>query len=165
MAYATDGCLGVDLTATVTGTGTSSDEGNEFQLGKRITATDGSVYLYVHAAGAIDQYDFVSIDENFEATALADAGGAAGHILGVAQVAVADNAFAWVAIEGTNINGNILASCAADTEALWTTATAGHVDDATSAGAVRLVGVVAVAAAAGANTNKEVIMRNARFQS
>lgn len=165
MAFLTNGIIGADLTATPAGTGTSSDEGNEFALGTRAETNDGGIAVYVHAAGAIDQYDFVSIDENFEATALADDGGAAGHMVGVAQVALADNDFGWVHIEGTNIKGNVLASCAADTEALFTTGTAGHVDDATSAGAIRLVGVVLVAAAAGANTNKEIIMRNARFQS
>lgn len=165
MTYALDGKIGVDTTAVVAGTGTSSDEGDDFTLGECHTTPDGGTVMRVHAAAAIDQYDFVSIDENFEATALADAGGAAGHMLGVAQVAIADNEFAWVYVEGTNINGNILASCAADTEALWTSATDGHVDDATSAGAVRLEGVVVVAAAASANTNKEIIMRNARFVS
>jgi hypothetical protein len=165
MTYSTDGKIGVDIDAVVAGSGTSSDQGNDFELGTRSFTPDGGIVMYVHASGAIDQYDFVSIDENFEATALADAGGAAGHMIGVAQIAVADNAFAWVYVEGTNISGNILASCAADTEALWTSGTAGHVDDATSAGAVRLNGVVAVTAAAAANTNKEVIIRSARFVS
>lgn len=164
MAYITDGTMGVDLDVTTAGTTTDGADA-KFALGERHSGTDNTVWVYVQAAGAIDQYDFVSIDEDYQATALADAGGAAGHILGCAQIAFADNDFGWVAIEGTNINGNILAFCAADTEALWTTATAGHVDDATSAGAVRLVGVVAVAAAAGAATNKEIIMHNARFQS
>lgn len=140
-------------------------DGRAFAPGNRFTDHEGNVYVYVQAAGAVDQYDFVSIDEDYQATALADAGGAAGHMLGCAQVAFADNDYGFVAVHGTNIKGNILASCAADTEALYTTATAGHVDDATSAGAVRLVGVVAVAAAAAANTNKEIIMSNARFQS
>lgn len=165
MGYLTNGIIGADLTETVAGTGTSSDQGNEFALGTKATGTDGTLYLYVHAAGAVDQYDFVSVDENFEATALADAGGAAGHMLGVSQVAASDNDFFWVAVEGTNIKGNVLASCAADTESLWTTGTAGHVDDATSAGAVRLVGVSVVAAAAAANTNKEIIMHNAKFSA
>lgn len=164
MAYLTSGVIGVNLTETTAGT-TTDGEDAQFTLGQCHGGTDHTKWMYVQAAGAIDQYDFVSIDENFQATALADAGGAAGHILGVAQVAFADNEFGWVAVEGTNINGNVLASCAADTEALFTTATAGHVDDATSAGAVRLVGVVAVTAAAGAATNREIIMHNARFQS
>jgi len=167
MSFITSGVIGVNLTETVAGTGTLSDQGNQYKVGTIALADEGQTFMYVHAAGAVDQYDFVSIDEDGEATALADAGGAAGHTLGVAQTALADNDFGWVCVDAPKggVNGNILASCAADTEALFTTGTAGHVDDATSAGAIRLVGVVAVAAAPAANTNKEIIMRNARFQS
>lgn len=165
MAYAVNGLAGVDLTETVAGTGTSNDEGNEWPLGHCVQTNEGQTYMYVHASGAIDQYDFVGIDEEGEAVALVDAQGAAGHTLGVAQVAFADNAFGWVCVDAPrgNVNANVLASCAADTESLWTTATAGHVDDATSGGAVRLEGVRLVAAAAGAATNREVSMSNAKF--
>lgn len=165
MTYATDGALGIDVDAVFAGTGTSNDEEDQYTLGDKHNTPDGGEVIRVHAAAAIGQYDFVTIDENFEATALGDAGGEAGHILGVAQVAIADNEFAWVYLEGTNIKGNFLASCAADTEALFTNAEAGHLEDATSADAVLVVGIVAVTAAAGNNTNREIIMRSARFQS
>ena len=165
MAFLTNGTIGADLTALVAGTGTSSNEGNQFALGTKAPGSNGTTWMYVHASGAIDQYDFVSIDENGEATAMADASGTALHTPGVAQVAFADNDFGWVCIDAPmgNVNGNILASCAADTDGLYTTATAGHLDDATSAGAVRVYGIHAVAAAAGAATNKEVMIQSARF--
>lgn len=155
MGHATGSILGVTVGSTHTEA--------KFALMTTSPYTDGGTVMYVQASGAIDQYDFVSIDENGQATALANAGGAAGHMLGCAQVAFADNDYGWVFIEGANFNGNGLASCAADTESLWTTGTAGHIDDATSAGAVRLNGVVFVTAVAAAATNREVIMRNARF--
>lgn len=167
MAYANSGCVGVDLTAVIAGTGTSSDEGNQFSLGTRVTDNNGVEYMYIHAATAIDQYDFVTVDENGECSTLGDAGGAAGHTLGAAQVAIANNEFGWVVIDAPmgNARGNIKASCAADTESLYTNTTAGHVDDATTADAILIVGVVAVTAAAGNDTNREIIMRSARFQS
>lgn len=165
MAYFVKGQIGVDLTVTTAGTGTSSDEGGLFHLGDTVETNEGQTFQYVHASGAIDQYDFVSIDENNEATALADAGGAAGHGIGAAQVALADNAFGWVCINAPSggVRGNILASCVADVGVLYTTATAGHLDDATSGGAIITRGIVSVASAAAAATNKEVIMVNPSF--
>ena len=122
MGHATGSILGVTVGSTHTEA--------KFALMTTSPYTDGGTVMYVQASGAIDQYDFVSIDENGQATALANAGGAAGHMLGCAQVAFADNDYGWVFIEGANFNGNGLASCAADTESLWTTGTAGHIDDA-----------------------------------
>lgn len=149
--------VGIDLEATPTDA--------EHTLGFVVDGNDNTRWVYVQASGAINQYDFVTLDENFQATALADAGGAAGHVLGVAQVAFADNDYGFVAIEGTNIKGNFKASCAADNESLYTNTTSGHLDDASTADAILVVGVVAVVAPGAADTNKEIIMRSPRFQS
>ncbi|MGI9383869.1 MAG: hypothetical protein ACR2PO_12010 [Methyloligellaceae bacterium] len=150
---------GVDLTATPAGTGTSSDEGNEFPLGTRVMTADAGEYIFVHASGAITQYDAVGIDENFEAAALTKAIADDGHIVGFAQVAFADNDFGWVAHRGSNISVRLAASCAADVT-LYTTATAGVLDD-TAASQTAVNGVVAVAAAsAGGVSTKEIIATN-----
>lgn len=156
MAYATDGTLGVNLTQLVAGTGTNSDRGNQIALGQRVIASDGSAWVYVHAGAAITQYSWVAIDENWEAVmgtkALADAG----YQVGFAQVAFSDNDFGWVCVHGPgSINVRVLASCAADVQ-LYTTSTAGALDD-TSASQTLLRGVVLVAAATNTASTRECI--------
>lgn len=132
----TTGLLGVALTDTPTAAAHT--------LGTRVMADDGQEYVYVQASGAISQYDFVGIDENFQAAALTKAIADDGHAIGVAQVAFADNDYGWIATRGHNLTGNVLGSAAADVP-LYTSATAGALDD-TSASQTKIDGVVAVAA-------------------
>lgn len=144
MAFVTGGTIGVNLSGTKAATGTNLDQGAEFALGQRVTATDGSEWVYVQAGAAITQYSWVAIDENFQAVmgtkALADAG----HGVGFAQVAFADNDFGWVAVNAPgNISVRVLAACAADVQ-LYTSGTAGALDD-TSASQTLIRGVVIVA--------------------
>lgn len=155
MAYVTSGIAGTNLTKLTTGT-TTNGEGAEFALGTRCTATDGSAWVYVQAGAAITQYSWLAIDENFQAVmgtkALADAG----HEIGFAQVAFADNDMGWVCVHGPgNITARVLASCAADVQ-LYTTGTAGALDD-TSASQTLIRGVVIVAAATNTASNREAI--------
>ncbi len=150
MAYLVDGTVGVDLTTTPTTA--------EFTLGQQHTGTDSTVWVYVQASGAITQYDTVAIDENFQAAALTDTLAGSGHSIGFAQVAFTDNDYGWVATEGTNIQCRVAASCVQDTK-LYSFTIAGVLDDASSAGAVGIHGVVAVASVSTATTNTEIIAR------
>ena len=154
------GFPGVKLDEAIAGSGTSSDEGNEFKLGTVVTLDDGGEAIYVHAGGAVAVNDFVAIDENFEVAAITAALALVGHGIGVAaDVALADNEFGWVRKSGTNFSGNTLASCAADIS-LYTSGTAGKLDDQSS-GSTRIDGVVAVtAASAGGVTAVELISMN-----
>ncbi len=137
MAYATDGMIGASLAKTSTTA--------EHNLGQNIRATDNSIWVYVQANGAITQYDAVGIDENFQAAALTKTMADSGHGVGFAQVAFADNEYGWVASHAPgNVSVRCAASCAADVN-LYTTATAGVLDD-TSASQTLLRGVVLVAA-------------------
>lgn len=140
------GKLGIDLTETPT----SATHG----LGESFIGGDGTKWLYVQASGAIDQYDAVGIDENYQAQAMVKSLADDGWRVGFAQVAFADNDYGWVAIEGSNIKCNVKTSCAADV-ALYTSGTVGHLDDS-STGQTKIDGVVAVAAVTAA-TNTEVI--------
>lgn len=153
--YSINPIAGVDLATTKAGTGTSFDEGAEFPLGTRVSGPDGTEWMYVHASGAITQYDAVGIDENFEAAALTKAIADDGHTIGFAQVAFTDNDFGWVALRGSNINVRLAASCAADVS-LYTTSTAGVLDD-TSASQTKVNGVVAVAAATNTVSSREAL--------
>lgn len=140
------GLLGVDPADTPTSQG--------FVLGSEYCDEFGTTYWYVHANGAITQYDAVGIDEDFECAALTKAIADDGWRIGFAQVAFADNDYGWVAITGSNIRCRLAASCAADV-ALYTTATAGVLDDATTS-QTKVEGVVSVTTITAA-TNAEVI--------
>ena len=154
MAYVTDGKVGIDLTKKTTGT-TTDGAGAEFALGTKVTASDGSNWVYVQAGAAITQYSWVAIDENYQAVmgtkALADAG----HEVGFAQVAFSDNDMGWVCVNGKNITARVLASCAADVQ-LYTSGTAGALDD-TSASQTLIRGCVLVTAATNTASSREVI--------
>lgn len=121
--------------------------------------SSGTEWVYVQAAGSIAQYDFLSIDENYQAVGMTLTTAALGHMVGIAQVAMADNEWAFVARRGTDIQGNTLTSCLPDAQ-LWATATAGHLDDASvSAGSIKVQGIVIVATQSGSAGNQEVIAK------
>ena len=138
MSFLNDGTIGVNLGATPSTT-------SEFTLGASHTGTDGTKWLYVKSAGAISQYDYVTVDEDMVATQGAKAGVDDGHIVAFAQVAFsAADEYGWVALAGTGISTNVLGSCAADV-ALYTSGTAGALDDS-STSQTKIDGVVLVTA-------------------
>jgi len=127
---------------------------SEFNLGECASGTSSSQWTYVQASGAITQYDAVGIDENHQAASLTKAIADDGHFIGFAQVAFADNEYGWVATAGSDIQCLLLISCAADV-ALYTSATAGSLDDS-STSQTKIDGVVSVATITAA-TSAEVI--------
>ena len=121
--------IGVNFTETIAGTGTSSNQGNQFALGTKVMATYNQEWTYVHAAEAIARYKWVGIDETFEASLLTAALVAAGYQIGVADaVALANDDFGWVATKGANLTASVSAATAVDTQ-LYTTSTAGQLSD------------------------------------
>lgn len=109
-------------------------------------------FVFVQADGAIAQYAFVKITNAGQAAEATDA--IAGPIqIGVAQVAAANDEYLWVWVggpmgggTGKGIKGKILTGYVAG-NALYTTATAGCADDATSTD--KLNGVVGLAGTSG----------------
>jgi hypothetical protein len=98
--------------------------------------TDGA-WMFVKASAAVAQYAFVLITDTFTAAETSGASTIVQHV-GVAQVALLINEFAWVWIGGAagggvgkGIKGKIAASYVANTP-LLTTAAAGVADDAGS---------------------------------
>jgi len=84
----------------------------------------------------------------------------AGHIIAVApRQIIADNSFFWACTRGANIPLRVGASCAADVN-LWTTATAGRLDDTSGGSHVVVLGVKIVTAAS-ASTSAANSIRNA----
>ena len=96
-------------------------------------------FVFVQADGAIDQYGFVKIEADGQAAMLTTTNaGSQALLVGVAQVALADNEYGWVWIGGPmgggvgkGIKGKVAAGFVAKAN-LNTTATAGVADDAST---------------------------------
>jgi hypothetical protein len=109
-------------------------------------------FVFVQADGAIDQYAFVKIEQDGQAAMLNQTNdGTEGLLVGVAQVAAADNEYLWVWVGGLNgggvgngIKGKVAANYVAKKN-LYTTATSGVADDDTTAPAVKIAYVVGLA--------------------
>jgi hypothetical protein len=118
------------------------------------SSTEGE-FVFVQADGAIDQYAFVKIEQDGQAAMLTTTNaGSQGLLIGVAQIAAADNEYLWVWIGGVNgggvgkgIMGKIAASYVAKNN-LFTTATAGVADDASTTKIAYVVGLAATTGAA-----------------
>lgn len=118
----------------------------EHALGTVATGTDGTEWVYCISSGAITQFQAVGINEDFDAYSLTTALAAQSDKIGFAQIAFAAGEYGWIATRGTNIKVRTKASAAADAQ-LWTTASAGVLDDATAAAALKIDGIVLVSAA------------------
>lgn len=118
-----------------------ADETPQFGLGDSFEK-DGSIWRYVQANGAISQYDCVWIDDDWQAAKITYAltgSNAYPSKAGVAQFAFTDNYYGWVWTSGGGTGSGIyvtcLALCAADVK-LYTSATAGAIDDASASQAL-----------------------------
>ena len=163
MSYTTNGMIGIDLDAVTAGT-TTDGANAKYTLGTRAAGNNNSEWIYVQAAEAISTTTkepfALAVDENFQARKLTKALAIVGHIIAVAPAQIiADNAFFWACTRGTNIPLRVAVSCAADVN-LWTTATAGRLDD-TSGGSHRVVLGIKIVTAASASTSASNTVRNA----
>ncbi|MCR4339648.1 MAG: hypothetical protein NUW01_07150 [Gemmatimonadaceae bacterium] len=153
MTYAIDGSLGIDYTLTPTTA--------DFTVGQTSRGSDGTIWMYVHANGAISQYDFVTIDQDGEAVPLVSGNAASGYRIGCAQVAFADNDYGWVVITALGgINGKIITGATAGTKLFATSLTtiAGQLHNLSTLGTyIRGVANV-VTSATSVSTNPECIM-------
>ena len=118
------------------------------------SSPDGD-FVLVQADGAIDQYAFVKIEADGQAAMLTTTNaGSQGLLVGVAQVAAADNEYLWVWVggiaaggTGSGIKGKVAANYVAKNN-LNTTATAGVADDASTTKISYVVGVASTTPAA-----------------
>lgn len=130
----------------------------EFALGTRVFA-NGTEFQYVKSGEAISQYMSVAIDEDYLAKKLTLALCDAKHKWGAAQVAFsASLQYGWVAVAGSNFNILVKLSCAADA-ALFTTSSAGVLDDTSTSGV--LLGVTIVTSATSSATQAEEALASA----
>lgn len=143
--------LGISEDDVVASTGTPAHAVGT--LGANTTSDGTKIYLYVHAAEAITGAGYMCVvDSDGEAemldTTSSAPGAGAGCRVGAAQTDVADNEWFWIQVYG---KGSIrtLASAALGTE-LTSSATAGAVDDATTAGLEVINGLTLGTATGGA---------------
>lgn len=131
----------------------------KFGLGEKAKIGD-IIYRYVKVSTSLTRYGFYLLDEDFlVGAALSQSNDTAGAVLCVPQVAIDGSAtaqYGWVATGGNGFRGNVLASCAADA-ALYTTATAGSLDD-TATSASLIPGLKALTAVTGAgDTDMQIV--------
>lgn len=122
-----------------------------FELGTIVPLSDGGEAVYCKASGDVSQYAVCGINEDFDVYMMTRALGVQSDRIGLPQIAIESSQYGWVHTRGSNIKVRTKASAAADAQ-LWTTASAGVVDDATSTGANKIDGMVLVAAAGTAAT-------------
>lgn len=137
------GSFGVNYKKTFTGT----DAPLPAQVGAVGSLVEGE-FVFVQADGAIDQYGFVKIEADGQAAMLTTTNAGSQNLLvGVAQVAAADNEYFWVWVggirgggTGKGIKGKILTGYVAKNN-LFTTATAGVADDTSTTKISYVVGL------------------------
>ncbi|MFO0201735.1 MAG: hypothetical protein ACK528_01245 [Alphaproteobacteria bacterium] len=111
------------------------------------SSTEGE-FVFVQADGAVDQYAFVKIEADGQVAMLTTTNaGSQGLLVGVAQVAAANNEYLWVWVGGLNgggagkgIKGKILTGYVAKNN-INTTATAGVADDTSTTKIAYVVGL------------------------
>lgn len=149
--------LGASVSETPADSDADKFERGGHAVGTRYTDHRGYEYIYVHANGAISQYDFVVFDETFEAYELTTALAIDHPSGGVAQVAAADNDYLWLLVKGVG-QVNALALCAAEVQ-LYSSGTAGHLDDA-DASQHAIIGIRLSAAVGGAPASAACYLDN-----
>jgi hypothetical protein len=112
-----------------------------FKLGTTVNLDDGGQAVYVQAASTVSQYAAVSVLADGTVVPLTSTNSADCKRVGFAQVSLASLEYGWVHLGG-KVLVNLAANCA-DAVPLYTTATAGVLDDATVSGGL-VAGLVAV---------------------
>lgn len=119
------------LTSSVIGVNlTQVDTTAQFTPGTLVNLADGGQAMYVKSStSALSTYAAVSIGQNGVATMLTTTNGGASPRVGFAQTSIATSAYGWVQLGG-QVQVNVAAQCSSSVP-LFTTSTAGVLDDAT----------------------------------
>ena len=157
--YITDGKIGVDLTATYASTSAGSTTLFPVTPGTRVNTTNNGVYVFARAESIISQFDAVIMSTYADSASstpvlravpvtTTNAAALGYNMVGFAQTAIASSYYGWIGINGI-LQVNLLVACQPKVP-LYTTATAGKLDDATvSAGYIQ--GIVANTSATSAS--------------
>jgi hypothetical protein len=157
--YVTDGKIGIDLTATYASTSAGSTTLFPVTPGTRVNTSNNGVYMFVRAESDIAAYDAVIMStfaDSASPTAVmravpvttTNAAALGYNMVGFAQNAIASSYYGWVGLNGL-LKVSLLIACNPKVP-LYTTATAGKLDDATvSSGFIQ--GIVANTSATSAS--------------
>lgn len=118
-------------TSAVIGTRVNLEDGTSDRkaiVGTTVVLSDGGLAMYVSALSTISTFMAVGIDGDGNAYPLTTTNSATSKKIGFAQVSIASAAFGWVQLSGKP-KVAVLASCS-DNVPLYTTSTAGSLDDA-----------------------------------
>lgn len=156
MTYAVSPVLGVDITSTSSlQSGSSTVYVPEWGIGSKAITSDCGEHVYIKAGAAITAGDVVQITMSTGSatgitTLLADANTTtAGQLIGVANTTLASAQHGWACLRGVPYAGiNVAASCVRGSP-LYTTTTAGQLDD-TSSSSHLIAGIELTATATGA---------------
>ena len=140
MSISTSALIGVALDYT--------DTTPSFGTGTVVNLSDGGQAVYVQAASTVSTYMAVSVRVDNTVVPLTTTNSAHSKAIGFAQTSIASAYYGWVQLGGKP-RVNVLIACQPNVP-LFTTATAGSLDDATvTAGLV--AGLVATTSAASAS--------------
>lgn len=151
MPFPTSGAAGINLASTY-----ASGTTPPMTVGTKTDASDGSQYMMIRATSTIAQYDAVTIINTSSATGasigcvpLTTTNAVLSARIAFAQTAITSGDYGWVALSGHNLRVKTLIGCNPAVP-LYTTATAGSLDDGiASAGYV--LGVVLMSSATSAS--------------
>lgn len=139
MAISTSNVAGVALGST--------DTTAQFATGTVVNLNDGGQAVYVQAASSVAQYDAVAVLSNNTVVPVTTTNSASSKRVGFAQTSIASGSYGWVQTGGVPVV-KLAASCLPNVP-LYTTATAGTLDDAVVSGGL-VAGIVATVSASGA---------------
>lgn len=113
-------------------------QGKGFGLLDSAEDHSGRAYRYALSTDTIAQYDCAIVDSSGYARAITSTLAQGGGIIGIAQGTMSSGYYGWVQVRGAT-TVNCLSTCSSNV-ALYTSGTAGKLDDA-SASQVKLAGV------------------------
>ena len=140
MSISVSNMIGVSLDYT--------DTSPSFALGTTVNLSDGGQAVYVRAASTVATYAAVSVLVDNTVVPLTTTNSAASKAVGFAQASIASAYYGWVQLGGKP-RVSVLVGCQPNVP-LFTTATAGSLDDATVTGGL-VAGLVATTSAASAS--------------
>jgi len=141
MAISTSALIGVALNNT--------DSSPSFAVGTTVNLNDGGQAVYVQASSDVSQYAAVSVRVDNTVVPITTTNSANSKVVGFAQASIASAYYGSVQIGGKPVV-KLAASCLPNVP-LYTTATAGVLDDAVVSGGL-VAGLVATVTASGATS-------------
>jgi hypothetical protein len=139
MSISVSNMIGVSLEYT--------DASPSFAVGTTVNLSDGGQAVYVRASSDVAQYSAVSVRVDNTVVPITTTNSANSKVVGFAQASIASAYYGWVQIGGKPVV-KLAASCLPAVP-LYTTATAGTLDDAVVSGGL-VAGIVALTTASGA---------------